>query len=426
MKRAMTASTPTPSESTEDRAYYRRLFFFLGAAGFFEGYDTFTLTQVLPAIRIEMGLSHRSEGALVAFINVGMLLAYPLVHNADRWGRKRVLTITVLGFACATLAAGLAPNVWLFGLSQLVARMFLAAEWAVATVYAAEEFPADRRGTVIGIVHGLNGFGAIACAAVAPALLATPLNWRSVYFVGALPLFLMAIARRSLRETRRFAQQAATKRGEAGSLARMLAPPLRGRLLQLSLLWALTYGCTASAITFWKEFAVSERAMSDASVGKYISIAAVVAMPLAFSAGKILDRFGRRVGALLIYGSTVGGTIGAYTLTVSAPLITSLIFGMAGITAVGVVLSAYTAELFPTELRGTAFGLSNHLLGRTAFIISPLGVGFAATHVGWGHAVAMTTALPALALLLILILLPETRGKELEDTAVVVTGAERG
>ncbi len=411
---SQTPSPALPLASDAELAYQRRLFFFLGAAGFFEGYDTLALTQALPHIRVDMGLTTEGEGLLVGLINTGMILAYLLVHNADRWGRRRVLTITVIGFGVAMLLSGLATNVWTFGAFQMVSRLFLATEWAVATVYAAEEFPAHRRGTVIGIIHGLNGLGAVTCAGLTPLLLKSPFGWRMVYFVGALPIFLIAMTRRSLRETRRFTEQVKTR---DLPFTRVLQKPYRSNMLKLSLLWALTYACTASAMTFWKEFAVSERAMSDADVGRNISIAAVLAMPLAFTAGKIIDRFGRRVGAVLIYGSTVLGIIGCYTLSSTWAIVGALVAGIAGITAVGVVVSAYTAELFPTDMRGAAFGWSNHLLGRTAFVLSPITVGFWASRIGWGHAVASTTLFPAIALVLILWLMPETRGRELEETS---------
>jgi putative MFS transporter len=298
-----------------------------------------------------------------------------------------------------------------------MARVFLVAEWAVGTVYAAEEFPAERRGTFIGILHGLNGFGAVACAGLAPAMLSTRLGWRGVYLVGAMPLLLMAFARRSLEETRRFREQVANQAGEPRPFTRILRPPWRGRMLQLALVWGLTYMCSTTAITFWKEHAVGERGMTDAQVAGNVSIAAVVAMPLAFGAGKLIDRVGRRAGAVIIYAMMVLGTLGCYTLEARWMIIGSLICGLSGITAVGVVLGAFNAELFPTDLRADAFGWSNHLLGRVALVVSPLVVGYAATSIGWGRAVSLTAVFPCVALVLILILLPETRGRELEETS---------
>jgi putative MFS transporter len=95
---------------------------------------------------------------------------------------------------------------------------------------------------------------------------------------------------------------------------------------------------------------------------------------------------------------------------------------MGGITAVGVVLGAYTAELFPTHVRGDAFGWSNQLLGRLAPIMAPVAVGFGAERIGWGRSVSLTALFPCLALALILLLLPETRGRELEETSVARPG----
>ena len=86
-----------------------------------------------------------------------------------------------------------------------------------------------------------------------------------------------------------------------------LKTPYKKRMLQLALIWFLTYLCTQNAITFWKEFAVAERSLSDGQVGVSITIAALVSMPLVFAAGKLLDVIGRRRGAVIIYGITATG-----------------------------------------------------------------------------------------------------------------------
>src|SRR6185503_94284 len=131
------------------------------------------------SLRSEMGLSRGQGGALVAAINVGTILAFLLVRQGDRWGRKRVLTVTIAGYTVSSLLSGLAPNVWLFAAFQMLARVFLIGEWAVAMVYAAEEFPAARRGLDIGVIQACSRLGSIACAALVPLLMKTPLGWRS-------------------------------------------------------------------------------------------------------------------------------------------------------------------------------------------------------------------------------------------------------
>ena len=93
-------------------------------------------------------------------------------------------------------------------------------------VIAAEEFPAERRGTVLGVISAAAGLGSVLCAGVVPALSAA-FSWRAVYFVGVIPLIIMAFARRSLRETRRFEEQ--VKTADQGSLLAIWRSPYRRR-----------------------------------------------------------------------------------------------------------------------------------------------------------------------------------------------------
>jgi putative MFS transporter len=399
--------------------YQRRLFLFLSVATFFEGYDFLALTQILPNVRAEMGLDRAQGGAIVTFINVGTVLAYLLVRRADRWGRRRLLTITIAGYTVLTFATGFSPNVYTFVALQLVARMFLIAEWAISMVIAAEEFPADGRGMVIGVIQGCSSLGAILCAGVVPMLLKTPWGWRSVYFVGIVPLVILAFARRGLRETRRFEEQVGAGGTSARSIFHIWTTPYRARMLQLALVWALTYVCTQNAVTFWKEFALAERGLTDEEVGTAISIAAVGAMPLVFYAGRLLDVVGRRAGAVIIFAIGIGGTVACYGLQGKWPLTAALVLGIFGASGVLPVLNSFTAELFPTDLRGDAFAWSNNLLGRIGYVLSPLGVGLAALELGWGPAVQLTAIGPALALGLMLLWMPETKDRELEETAAV-------
>ncbi|MCS6915092.1 MAG: MFS transporter [Myxococcales bacterium] len=397
-------------------SYQTRLFLFLSVATFFEGYDFMALAQILPNLRADFALSKEDAGWLVAAINIGTILAYLLVRQADRWGRRPVLTVTITGYTVCSFFSGLAVGPIDFAILQLLARVFLIGEWAVAMVYAAEEFPDERRGMVIGVIQASAALGAIVCAGVVPLLLRTPVGWRAVYFVGAAPLVIIAVARRGLRETARFSAQRAHGL-PSSALLRVWRSPYRRRILQMALIWGLTYVCTQTAIVFWKEFAVGERGFSDAQVGQSMSLAALASMPLVFYAGRLLDIIGRRWGAVLIFGTTSAGVLGAYTLHGQFLLTLALMVGIFGTSAVLPVLNAYNAELFPTELRADAFAWANNLLGRTAYVAAPIAVGHIAERTGWGPAVAVTAVAPLVALGLIWLLLPETRGRTLEETA---------
>lgn len=401
--------------------YQRRLFVLLSVATFFEGYDFMALTQLLPEIRREFELDELWGGVLVGAINAGTVVAYLLIRQADRWGRRRVLTITIVGYTLFTGLSGLAPNAYAFAVFQLVARIFLIAEWACSMVIAAEEFPAARRGMVIGVIQAFSSLGAVACAGVVPLLVQLAWGWRTVYFVGVLPLVLLAFARRNLQETRRFAEQVAGgRRTEPRSFFHILETPYRKRMLQLGLIWFTTYLCTQNGVTFFKEYAVAEGGLTDGEVGLAITVAAVAAMPMVFYAGRLIDVIGRRAGAAIIFGLGALGVFFAYRLEGLWPITGALVFGIFAASATMPVLNAYNTELFPTDLRGDAFAWSNNLLGRIGYVLSPAAVGLAARELGaWGPVLQVTAIFPILAVGMIFWMLPETRARELEDTAAL-------
>ncbi len=397
--------------------YQVRLFAFLSVATLFEGYDFFALPQILPNLREDFGLSKQAGANLFAFVNAGTIVAWLLVRRADRWGRRRVLMVTILGYTFFTLLTGLAWNAVSFAVFQFFARIFLIAEWATSMVYAAEEYPASRRGMVIGVLQAFSSLGAIVCVGVVPFLLNTEFGWRAVYFVGVLPLLLLAFARRNLKETRRFEEQVSAGTAAPAPMLRILRSPHRKRVLQLGLIWFVTYACSNTAVSFWKDHAVTDLGWTDEAVAGVLTVAALISMPLIFFAGKLIDIVGRRPGAALIFAATSAGVWLSYSLDDTLLLTLSMTLAVFGVSSVLPVLNAFTTELFPTEYRGDAFAWANNLLGRIGYVLAPIGIGWAAERWDWGTAIRPTAIFPLLALGLIFWLLPETRGLELEETA---------
>lgn len=400
-------------------SYQKRLFLFLSVATFFEGYDFTALSQILPNLRADMSLSEGEGGLIVTVISAGTIVSYLLVRLADKWGRRRVLAITILGYALFTFLTGVSPNAYYFTLFQFLGRIFLIAEWALSMVIAAEEYPAAQRGFVLGVLQAFNSLGSITCAAIAPMLLATPLGWRTVYFVGIIPLLLLAYVRRGLRETKRFADYSAGRKEMKRPLVAILRTPYRRRVLQLAVIWGLTYMCTNTVVVFWKEYAIAEAGFTDADVAKALTLASLIAMPFIFSIGKLLDAWGRRRTAMLIYSMSAVFVVLAYQLTHFWILTLCLSFAIFAAIALLALLNAYTTELFPTDMRADAFAWSNNLLGRIGYVVAPVLVGKAAESVGWGNSVSTTAVSVIIALVLLLVWLPETTRKELEETAKI-------
>jgi putative MFS transporter len=360
-------------------------------------------------------------------VNAGTIIAYLLIRKADRLGRKRVLGITIAGYATFTGLSGLAPNLYVFGLLQLGARVFLVAEYATAMVVAAEEFPADRRGMALGFIQTFTSLGGIVCAGVVPILVNGSLGWRAVYWVGVLPLVILAYARRSLKETRRFASTTLGSAGLAAGSASgsrpaqaflaILQGPYRKRVLQLGAIWFLSYLTMQNAISFWKDYALTERGLSESQAGAYIAVAALLSLPMLASTGKLLDWIGRRHGAGIIFSFGALGVFGCYSLEPGLLLRVALTLAIWATSAFLPVLTAFNTELFPTELRANAMAWSNNLIGRLGYVFSPLVIGGVADRLGWGMALRPTVVFALGALVLVYLWMPETAGRELEDTA---------
>ncbi len=398
--------------------YQKRLLVFLSVATFFEGYDFFAITQLLPHLRVEFDLDRAATGLLLGVTNVGAILAFFLVRAADRFGRRKLLAVTIAGYTLFTITSGLAVTVWDFGLSQLLAKIFLLAEWALSMVVAAEEFPARRRGAVIGIIQAFSALGSIVCAGVVPLLVTTTYGWRSVYFVGIVPLVALAYLRRGLKETTRFAESGA---GETRtSLMHIWKTPYRGMMLRLASVWFFGYIAAQCGISFWKLYATEEIHLTEQEAGNAIAQAALVAMPMNFGAGYLIDKIGRRWGSAVVFVTGSVAIYFAYTLSDLTALTVALIFAVFSVSSYLPILNAYTTELFPTELRGSAFAWCNNILGRVSYVLAPALVGALADHSGaYGPVVVWTAVFPIVTTVLVFALLPETKGLDLETTSAL-------
>ncbi len=398
-------------------SYQRRLFVFLSAASFFEGYDFIALTQILPNFRAAMGVGKDTIGDMLALINLGTVVAFAFIRSADRFGRKSVLTATIAGYTTMTFLSGLAPTPWAFAVCQMLARIFLVTEYVTSMIVISEEFPATRRGTAIGVVAAFSSFGAIVCAGLVPLLLESRYGWRTVYLVAIIPLLGVAYARRGLKETRRFTETVAEP--SARSFFHVWRTPHRKRVVELGVVWCVAYIATQNTVTFFKDFAVNERGLSDKQVGLSIGVAALVALPLVFYVGKMLDSLGRRPAAAIVFTAGAIGTWCSYTVAGQGLLTVSLVFGIFSASAFLPVLNAFSTELFPTDMRADGFAWANSLLGRIGYVLSPIVVGHLAVRFGWGPVIRTLAIFPLMGIGLVYWLFPETKGMSLEETSAL-------
>jgi MFS transporter, putative metabolite:H+ symporter len=406
-------------------SHHRRLLLLLGTATLFEGYDRFILVLALPYIAQDLGIvaadvtgaaaKAAAEGALgwaLSAVRCGALLAIPLCLMADRAGRRGILLLTVLGYTVATALTGLSRGLGDLIVLQLVATMFLTAELALAQVVIAEEFPASARGMGQGLLGAAAAVGAGLAAVLFPVLVRTSLGWRGLYFVGVIPLLIVGYLRRSLPETRRWSALDAAER-RSGGLLRVLVPGLRGRFL---ILVALASGATAAfatAFSFASYRAIDTFGWTPEQVSTMILTAGGLGFWGWIFFGRMTDAVGRRPTAILCLLGAAVAIAAFYRTPVLFPSFATLVFFESGIT---IAVTALSTECFPTVLRATARAWVTNA-GVVGAVVGLGLVGALSGRMG-GYAVvvALLGLLPVL-LCPLLLLLPETFGRELEQVS---------
>src|SRR5205823_5975959 len=111
-----------------------------------------------------------------------------------------------------TALTALSWNIWSFAFFQFGSRIFLGAEFAIGVTMIVEEFPAERRGRALGTLLTFGALGTLVVALLLGIGLQNgPLEWRTFYLVGLVPLVLLSVFRRRLRETKRFEEEKAKR-----------------------------------------------------------------------------------------------------------------------------------------------------------------------------------------------------------------------
>ena len=150
------------------------------------GTETFMITGVLPSIAADLQVSPAAAGALVTTFALAYALGSPLTAIASAGvERKRLLTLSMLAFALANLAAAVAPDFgWLLAarvLLALAAGTFMPAAVAFATAMHAP----SQRGRAVALVYGGMTL-AMVVGVPAGTLVAAAASWRATFLGVAL------------------------------------------------------------------------------------------------------------------------------------------------------------------------------------------------------------------------------------------------
>ena len=411
------------------QAYLWGLLGMLASATIFEGYDITILKLCTPYIAKAFSLSDTEVGAMAAVVRFGGMLSFFVLILADRFGRKAIISTTVLFYALFTLMTALSSGLISFTIFQSFAQIFLAAEFGIAMVIISEEFPDRMRGSAISILQTATLLGVVVAGSLFAVVAESRFGWRGMYFIGVAPAIIVFFIRRSMRETVRFTTRVGATKAAADTvemqkpfaarLRERFAPflgPWRGRLILVSTLWNTIGLIGGPTITFFALFAKRDHGFTAGKIASATIVAYVLGSVGSLVCGLLMDQIGRRFTTCLYY---VASAISMFCLfRLSHHLTLSYIATMFAYQGARTATSAFSTELFPTEIRATGYSLTVQVIGQIGWTLSPLAVGIVAGIVNdLGLAASYFAIGPIVGALLVFLFAPETKGKTLEEVS---------
>ena len=359
----------------------------------------------------QAGLSGTDLGIGLAVMRLASLGALPLTGLADRFGRRKMLLVTVgVGLALTALAAA-SPSYWWFVAIFACGRPLLSATNGLAQVTAAEQTASADRAKAVALIAAGYGAGA-GVIAIVHSLASHAIGFRGVFVMALIPLALLPLLWRWIEEPDRFTVAAAGSEHPFPVLD-AVARPFRRRLVVIVVLAFAVSLITGPANSFVFLFAQNFLHQRGTVTAAMVVGAGVAGLAGLLAGRWLADRVGRRLtGALAMVTVALFATL---TYTGSAPaLLAGYILGVFAASVFAPAAGALINELFPTSVRASATGWSvaAGVLGAVTGLVAFGAVADAGRRFG---VAGLVIFLPAALAMAAFWLLPETRGREPED-----------
>jgi MFS transporter, MHS family, proline/betaine transporter len=347
-------------------------------------------------------------------------------HIGDRIGRQRTLLLSMMLMTVAMLATALLPGYTAIGPAAgvllIALRCFMAfsvgGEYTGVVAYLLEGARADRRGLITSLASAASEVGALLAVALSALTVGVSSTahldawgWRIPFLVGAALAGCVWFARSTMQESPDFLRQVRQRSVPASPLRHTLARhrPALLRTFAVSALGSITYYV---GITYVPVFLSSSGILAEGRSLAISTLAAVAVILVTPLAGALSDRVGRRpvlvwlaLGSLALplamFALMAGG--GEVAIAVGAVVLACL---AGGVSAVG---APATAEQFPGE--GRLSGLALGVTVATVFFggLTPFLAELLVRQTGWTAVPGAMIAAVALAVLPVLLTMPETR-----------------
>jgi MFS family permease len=375
---------------------------------------------IMPTLIALWGMSQAQAGALgtaaLLFSSLGGWIAGIL---ADRFGRVRVLRLTIVWFSVFTFFSGFTHSFDQLLVTRSLQGLGFGGEWAAGAVLMSEMIDKRIRGRAVGSVQSgwSVGYGtAVLLFTVVFSLAPPETAWRTLFFLGLIPAALTFWIQRHVKEPEVFREM---KLGSAPkgvlSFLEIFSAALRRRTLLASMLAAGGLGGNYVTLTWLPTYLKNVRHLSVLGTGGYLGLNICGSFLGYVISAHLSDWLGRRkTFVLMACAATI--TVGGYmSLPLGNTAVLLLGFPL-GFFQSGIIagMGATFAELFPTRVRATGQGFSYNT-GRAVGSFVPALVGVIAINIGLGQAMGICAACAYVLVLISSAMLPETRGQELES-----------
>ncbi|MEV5901738.1 MFS transporter [Streptomyces sp. NPDC052127] len=358
-----------------------------GMASYLDAGAIVSTATALVLYRPHLGLDDASIGRISALLTfcfaVGALAGGRL---GDRFGRRRVLTVTLLLYLLGTLLLAGAQDPAMLHAGAIVVGLSIGADLPVSLALIAEEAPPQHKGRMIALSGLLWAVGIITATLLATVATqfgqtGARLLYGHLVLVAAIVLTLRTTLRESAEWTAAREQEGVTADGPAeeirlGALRQLCTRPLLVTLLATGLYYAL-WNLGANTNGQFGDFLwvkLTDHTVQSLTTLKAAAIPFAVAALLIFM--RVADRPARRrwflAGTLLaLTGYALPVLAGPTPFTLAALLLlTAIGAGFSGET----MYKVWSQELVPTLLRGTVQGVTMafaRLLAAAFAVITP-------------------------------------------------------
>lgn len=385
----------------------------------FDFYDLILIAFLIPAIEQSLHMEP-SQSAWLLGVGLGASGLGGILFGwlADLYGRKKILTVTVILFSIGMFCSGFVQTPAQFLMARFITGLGLGGEWAVGHALIAESVPAEKRARWSAFLQSGEPVG-VALAAIMGFLVAPQIGWRTVFMLSALSGLLALFFRRWMQESPHWLsspKHSSVKRFQL--LKPFLAQywPLMGLAFILAMFKLGTYWTCYTWLPRFIEHSFGQNGFHKSTlwilmgqVGQFIGM---------YAFGHLADRWGRQ------WAFTSFSIITALALLPLAlfwntlfhevqPLFWALMFLLGLGSGCTAGFGALLAEIFPTTQRTFAMG-TVYNLARGVQVFAPILVMMAVNRAGLEGGLLVPTTLAILTAAWVWTL-PECHGKPLED-----------